>query len=322
MEHTADVSWSALDTRVYNTSVGAGEVPHDDGWLDHGSQPRAHGMRALPTLPLGMLHRNAPPILAPWRRGAAEELRKLATFDERSLVHGDQAIVWNDTVIPAAATCVAKHRIVSLEQKRTGTVATSETEFIVDGCCLCTSVASMFLRGGKLTEFGVSTAANLRAQRRTNAGVLASLKASQRVAQSKQTSEVRRIELRTAPNQAALYAINGDDNPIHVDWKVAQAAGFPSPILHGLCTFGMAVRALLRLAAEVLNLSPPAVKPVACMTRFSKPVFPGQTLILEARVASSSPADVSFQYDVVVDGVVVCRNGAATFASSRPTAKL
>jgi acyl dehydratase len=72
---------------------------------------------------------------------------------------------------------------------------------------------------------------------------------------------------------ALLYRMNGDHNPLHVDPKVAQQAGYPQPILHGLCTLGHAGHAILRHACDY---DPARFKSMA--VRFTAPVFPGETL--------------------------------------------
>ncbi len=84
------------------------------------------------------------------------------------------------------------------------------------------------------------------------------------------------LEMATAPTQALLYALNGDKNPIHVDPAVAQKAGFAQPILHGLCTFGYSTRA----AVLALTGGDPD-KLTHVEGRFTKPVFPGETIVTE-----------------------------------------
>lgn len=83
-----------------------------------------------------------------------------------------------------------------------------------------------------------------------------------------------RIALPTREDQALIYRLSGDRNPLHSDpWFARTLAGFPKPILHGLCTYGVAGRALL---AELAGND--AAKLTAMAARFSSPVFPGETL--------------------------------------------
>ena len=81
------------------------------------------------------------------------------------------------------------------------------------------------------------------------------------------------VTIATAPNQALLYRLSGDLNPLHIDSEVARAAGFDRPILHGLCTYGVAGRALLR---TLVGNDPSGMKRLDA--RFSAPVYPGETI--------------------------------------------
>ena len=73
--------------------------------------------------------------------------------------------------------------------------------------------------------------------------------------------------------QALLYRLNGDLNPVHADPDIAAAAGFARPILHGLCSYGIAGCALLR---TVCNHD--ETRMGALSVRFSAPAFPGDTI--------------------------------------------
>ncbi len=88
-------------------------------------------------------------------------------------------------------------------------------------------------------------------------------------------------DLPTFPSQALFYRLNGDSNPIHADPKVAASAGFPKPILHGLCTMGIACRAVVQAFCDGDSSRLRAMN-----VRFTNPVFPGETLRLEAFVES------------------------------------
>jgi acyl dehydratase len=80
----------------------------------------------------------------------------------------------------------------------------------------------------------------------------------------------------TRPDQAFLYALSGDRNPLHRDPAFAKLVGFPRPILHGLCSYGTACRAVLSTLAQY---QPERITQFD--VRFSKPVFPGETLVVE-----------------------------------------
>ncbi|PKU62437.1 Enoyl-CoA hydratase 2, peroxisomal [Dendrobium catenatum] len=83
-------------------------------------------------------------------------------------------------------------------------------------------------------------------------------------------------EDQTHQSQALLYRLSGDYNPLHSDPVVARIAGFNRPILHGLCTLGFAIRAIIR---SICNGDPTAVRSI--FGRFLLHVFPGESLITE-----------------------------------------
>jgi acyl dehydratase len=84
------------------------------------------------------------------------------------------------------------------------------------------------------------------------------------------------IDVPTMPRQALIYRLNGDYNPVHIDPEVAAKAGFAKPILHGLCTFGIACFGLV----QHLGGGDPT-RLAEIFVRFSRPVYPGDTIRLE-----------------------------------------
>src|SRR5690606_27571914 len=108
----------------------------------------------------------------------------------------------------------------------------------------------------------------------------------------------REVTYETREDQALLYRLSGDMNPLHSDPDVAKLAGFPKPILHGLCTYGFTGRALL----HTLCGSDPA-RFQAMEGRFSKPVFPGESLTIRMWVDGGSAVfqTVNPAGDVVLD---------------------
>ncbi len=108
-------------------------------------------------------------------------------------------------------------------------------------------------------------------------------------------------ECDTRPDQAFLYALSGDRNPLHADPSFAKMVGFPRPILHGLCTFGITCRAVLQAYAD---FDPARVK--AHQARFSAPVFPGETVTVDLWRDGEV---VSFEARVKDREAVVIKNG-------------
>ncbi len=108
-------------------------------------------------------------------------------------------------------------------------------------------------------------------------------------------------------SQALLYRLSGDRNPLHADPAIAALAGYERPILHGLATFGFAAHTLLRHATAGL------VEPFrAIRARFSRHVFPGETLVVE--VWDEGTGDVRFRCRVLERDEIVLANGSLTLA--------
>ncbi|HEX7749797.1 MAG TPA: MaoC family dehydratase, partial [Bordetella sp.] len=86
----------------------------------------------------------------------------------------------------------------------------------------------------------------------------------------------RQVQLRVSPRAALIYRLSADINPLHADPEIARKAGFERPILHGMCTYGMAARALAQAWADG-----DADRLVQLDVRFSSPVYPGETLAFD-----------------------------------------
>ena len=113
---------------------------------------------------------------------------------------------------------------------------------------------------------------------------------------------------KTTVDQAALYRLNGDLNPLHIDPSFSGILGFDKPILHGLCTYGITCRAVLESYCDY-----DATKIVGHDVRFSSPVFPGETIV--TRMWKDANV-VSFEASVKErPGVTVIKNGKTTLAS-------
>ncbi len=111
------------------------------------------------------------------------------------------------------------------------------------------------------------------------------------------------VDVPTLPQSALIYRLSGDFNPIHADPAAAARAGFPRPILHGLCTFGVATRGLMHAVA-----SDDPVRIQAIAARFSKPVFPGETIRVEI---FGEAGEVNFRARAVERDLIVLDRGVA-----------
>lgn len=111
----------------------------------------------------------------------------------------------------------------------------------------------------------------------------------------------------TRIDQSLLFRLNGDRNPLHADPRVAESAGFPVPILHGLCTYGIACRAILQTICDydytLIN---------GFDARFSAPVIPGDTIRTNMWQDGNI---VSFQCIALERDAIVLRNGKCTLAA-------
>ena len=111
-------------------------------------------------------------------------------------------------------------------------------------------------------------------------------------------------DLGSVPQAALVYRLSGDMNPLHADPDVAKAAGFPAPILHGLCTYGIAGHAILKSFCDYQ-----ANRLASLAVRFSAPVYPGETIRTEMWKQGNT---VQFRSSIVERNVVVLTNGMAT----------
>ena len=120
------------------------------------------------------------------------------------------------------------------------------------------------------------------------------------------------VTYQTRPDQALIYRLSGDMNPLHSDPDLAKSVGFPKPILHGLCTYGVAGRALV---ADLGGGD--ATKVSAVAARFTSPVFPGETLTTS--IWRTEPGQAVFRTEASSpdgsDARLVLEDGAAEYSA-------
>ena len=257
------------DTILYALSIGLGQDPADARQLDYVDHHRA--LRPMPSMAVVL---GQPGFwLADPQTGV----------DAVRLVHGEQWIEWH-APLPVEGEMIGETRVTGLIDKGPGRGALLFTEkrltSTASGALLAVTGATTFLRGDG--GFGGPTGTTPPPH------------------PMPATPPDDRIDLPTRPEQALLYRLNGDDNPLHADPEVAARAGFPRPILHGLCTLGIVMHALLRARGYDGN-------PRRLQLRFSAPVLPGETVRTELW------ADGSFRARVVERDAVVIDHGHVTW---------
>lgn len=202
------------------------------------------------------------------------------------VLHGEQGIEIHKT-LPAAAKVVGENRFTEIIDKGEGRGALLFSERKVyekaTGDLLCTLTSTTFARGDG--GFG---------------GPAIDAPKPHSIPDRDPDSVV---ELPTLPQAALIYRLSGDLNPLHADPRVAKAAGFEKPILHGLATLGVAGHAVLK---EACGYRPEKLKSMAL--RFTSPVYPGETIQTEIWKEGE---EVSFRSRVKERDVVVLNNGRA-----------
>ncbi|HSF03237.1 MAG TPA: MaoC/PaaZ C-terminal domain-containing protein [Solirubrobacterales bacterium] len=204
---------------------------------------------------------------------------RIGKFNFAMLVHGEQAIEVSGP-IPTNGKVRTKGRVAGIYDKGKGALVVFECESVdaETGAPRFKNRMSAFIRGegGFGGERGPQAPPFELPSRKPD----------------------HELSYETSRDQALLYRLSGDMNPLHSDPDVAKMVGFPKPILHGLCTYGFTGRALL---AALCGNDPARFRSMD--GRFSKPVFPGESLTVKMWVDGSSALfqTVNPAGDVVLD---------------------
>lgn len=182
----------------------------------------------------------------------------LPNFSPMMLLHGEQYLEIRSFPIPTEATTVSYPRLVEVLDKGKGGVLVtgSVTKDKNSGKELFYNESTIFVRG--------------------SGGFGGPAKGADRGAATKAYAPPKRapdavVEEKTTDEQAAVYRLSGDRNPLHVDPEFSKVGGFDVPILHGLCFFGIAGKAVLKTYGQYRSIK----------VRFAGSVLPGQTLVTE-----------------------------------------
>lgn len=263
-------SWDERDVMLYALGVGAGL---DD--LELVTENTA-GTDLIPL-----------PSMVVVLGSGGNALRGIGSFNPVMLVHGGQSFQLHG-MVPTSGTAVTVGEVTAIWDKGSGAVIELTSRSTLEGSdeVLFTQVSSIFLRGegGFGGERGPSGAQNVPPDRAADDQVV----------------------LSTREDQALLYRLSGDHNPLHSDPSFASAAGFDRPILHGLCTYGFTCRGLVRSLC-----GGDATKLTSMDGRFSSPVYPGEALTV--RVWRTGDGEAVFTTHGSDDRVVISA-GHTTFS--------
>ena len=286
-DHTS--TYDEGDLALYALGVGAAKDPNDEAGLRLVYEGHGGGMKALPTFAV-IPGTNA--ILGFAKEGiTAPGLH----YGLDRLLHGEQYIEL-ERPLPLKATLVTKGTVKDIFDKGKGAlVVTALDSFDEDGDLLIKSEMTTFIRGagGWGGDRGPSADVNVPPAREPDVVVEDSI----------------------PENQALLYRLSGDWNPLHADPIMAKAFGFDRPILHGLCTFGYAGRRVLERFAPDGN--PDFFKSIK--VRFAANVYPGDTLITE--MWKESDRRIVFQCKVKERDSLVISNAAIELFEELPKPK-
>ena len=265
-----EYSWNSKDILLYNFGIGA--RPYEDlDFLFEGKGPKV-----IPTFAVigGMAGMGV--------------MGQLEGINPVMILHGGESITLHRE-IPPEAKVTLQGELTELWDKGQAAVIGITTTATDDKGPLFTATASIFARGsgGFGGERGPSTK-----------GVNAP--------PEREPDHV--ISDETRPEQAAIYRLSGDRNPLHIDPEFAKMGGFDTPILHGLCTYGFIGRAILKALC-----GNDVTKFKSFEGRFSDVVYPGETIITKMWVDGPDSKSAIVQAETQ-KGNVVLAGAKATFA--------
>jgi len=268
LERKARHTWSQADAILYALGIGLPGDPLDPqelAFVCEGPQ-----FQAMPTFP----------VVVGFHDGVLDAIG----MDDVQLLHGEHAVTLHRP-FPAAGAAHAHSRIVGAWDKGAGKGAVFAQEKVLtldgDDDPLATIRTTVFARA----DGGYGGPREGQPAPHPVPGRLPD----------------HSLDLPTTPQQALLYRRSGDFNALHCDPAVAAAAGFDKPILHGLCTYALCCRAVLRTYCDN---DPRRVRHHAA--RFSAVVYPGDVLTVDMWRDGDT---VSFEARVRARDVVVIRNG-------------
>jgi acyl dehydratase len=236
-----EFSWTSKDALLYAVSIGAGA----DELAFSTENTSGVEQQVFPTFP----------VVLGWGAGRSV-MANIGSFNPALLVHGQQAVTLARP-LPVEGTATLTSKLTDMFDKGKAAVVVTQSTVTMDGETLYTTRSSAFIRGegGWGGDRGPSGPQNVPPERPPD----------------------HEVTYETSPDQAFVYRLNGDRNPLHTDPAFAAAGGFDRPILHGLCSYGFTGRGLLH---TVCGSDPARFHHIE--GRFAAPVLPGESLTIRA----------------------------------------
>jgi len=264
-----NTSWTSKDALLYAVGIGAGAEE-----------------LAFTTENTAGVDQQVFPTFAVVIPAGGGVMRDIGTFNPAMLVHGEQRVTLHKPIPPDGSATVTSTIVGIYDKGKAAVVATETNAVDPGGEPLYTTYMSAFIRGegGWGGERGPGGARNVPPERAAD----------------------HTVTYQTSPDQAFVYRLSGDRNPLHTDPQFAAMGGFDRPILHGLCSYGFTGRALLHALAG----SDPA-RFHHIEGRFSSPVLPGDALTISMWRTGDGEAVFQTAKD---DGTVVIDQGLVRFS--------
>ncbi len=276
-------AYSMRDTMLYALGIGLGQDPLNTGQLKFVYEG---GLKALPTMPVVL---GAPGF---WLQDPETGV------DWKAVLHGEQGLTIHKP-LPVQGTVSGKLVIEEIIDKGPGKGALIYSRrdlFEKPGGDLLASITSTSFCRGDGGFGGPSTSKQTRSLGEIPSGAPDFVE-----------------DFKTSPQAALIYRFSGDYNPLHADPAVAASVGFKQPILHGLCSYGVAGFAVLK---QLCSYDHSRLRRMDL--RFSSPVYPGETIrteIWRQGKNSSGVARAAFRSRVVERDIIVLNNGLVEYTA-------
>lgn len=267
---SAEITWDHKDIQLYHLGLGAGTPATDPDELRYTLESRLHVLPSFATVAgagMGVVGGLSAPGI---------------DVNLAHVLHGGQTVELHRP-IPVKGSATSTSRVAAVYDKGKAAVLVLRTEVADADGPLWTSDAQIFVRGEG--GFGGDRGPSTRLEAPTG-------------------EPDRTVDRPVREDQALLYRLSGDWNPLHADPEFAKLAGFDRPILHGLCSYGMTLKAVVD---TLLDGDVSRVRSYA--TRFTGVVFPGETLRIrmwrsEGRIQVTVTAVERDEAPVLADTIV------------------